>query len=103
MDGEGVEFTRFRGAWGNMYTHRMAGVVERSRIDGQGRVVVPARVRAEAGLMPGTSLAVRTSRGRVILESLDSIERKMWRLAERSGGGDATTDLLEDRRRESRS
>lgn len=78
----------------------MADLVERSHVDGQGRVVVPARVRAAAGLTPGTPVAVRESRGRVILEPLESIERKMWRAAARSRKGDATAELLADRRRE---
>lgn len=78
----------------------MSRFAERSQIDGQGRVVVPARVRAETGLAPGTSLAVRASRGRVILEPLDSIEHKMWSQAEKSRPGDATAELLDDRRRE---
>lgn len=78
----------------------MRDVVERSRLDRQGRLVVPARVRAAAGLTPGTALAVRASHGRVIVESLDAIERKMWRAAARTRAGDATAELLQDRRRE---
>ena len=80
--------------------HEMRNVVERSRLDRQGRLVVPARVRAAAGLTPGTALAVRVSHGRVIVEPLDSIERKMWRAAARARPGDATAELLEERRRE---
>jgi AbrB family looped-hinge helix DNA binding protein len=69
-------------------------------LDRQGRLVIPARVRAEAGLALGSTLAIRASHGRVIVEPLDSIERKMWRAASRGRKGDATADLLDDRRRE---
>lgn len=80
--------------------HDMRDLVERSRLDRQGRLVVPARLRAAAGLTPGTVLAVRASRGRLIVEPLDVIERTMWRAAARARPGDATAELLEDRRRE---
>lgn len=43
---------------------------------------------------------MRASHGRVIVEPLDAIERKMWRAAARARPGDATSELLEDRRRE---
>jgi hypothetical protein len=36
----------------------------------------------------------------VIVETLDAIERKMWRAAERARSGDATAELLQDRRLE---
>ncbi len=62
--------------------------------------MIPARVRAAAGLTPGSLLGVRASNGRVIVEPLDAIERKMWRAAARARPGDATSDLLDDRRRE---
>jgi AbrB family looped-hinge helix DNA binding protein len=78
----------------------MADVVNRSRLDRQGRLVIPASVRAAAGLAPGTTLAVRASHGRVIVEPLDAIEGKMWRAAARARSGDATAELLEERRRE---
>jgi AbrB family looped-hinge helix DNA binding protein len=78
----------------------MRNVVDRSRLDRQGRLVIPARVRAAAGLTPGSALAVRASHGRVIVETLDAIERKMWRAAERARSGDATAELLQDRRLE---
>ena len=74
--------------------------MDRSRLDRQGRLVIPARVRAAAGLIPGSALAVRASHGRVIVEPLESIERKMWRAAARARPGDATSELLEDRRLE---
>jgi len=82
------------------FHHEVRDVVERSRLDRQGRIVVPARVRAAAGLTPGTVLAVRASRGRLIVEPLDVIERTMWRAAARARRGNATAELLEDRRRE---
>jgi AbrB family looped-hinge helix DNA binding protein len=78
----------------------MADVVDRTRLDRQGRLVIPARVRAAAGLTSGMPLAVRASHGRVIVEPLDAIERRMWRAAARSRTGDATSELLEDRRQE---
>ena len=62
--------------------------------------MIPARVRAAAGLTPGSALAVRASHGRVIVEPLESIERKMWRAAARARAGDATSELLDDRRLE---
>jgi len=78
----------------------MGTVVDRTRLDRQGRLVIPAKVRAAAGLIPGSPLGVRASHGRVIVEPLDAIERKMWRAAARARPGDATSELLEDRRRE---
>lgn len=78
----------------------MANMVDRTQLDRQGRLVIPARIRAAAGLAPGDPLAVRASHGRVIVEPLDAIERKMWRAAARARPGDATAELLEDRRRE---
>ena len=42
----------------------MANVVGRSTLDRQGRLVIPARVRAAAGLSPGSPLGVRASHGR---------------------------------------
>lgn len=79
----------------------MGTVVDRTRLDRQGRLVIPAKVRAAAGLTPGSPLGVRASHGRVIVEPLDAIERKMWRAAARARSGDATSELLEDRRSES--
>ena len=81
----------------------MRNVVDRTRLDRQGRLVIPARVRAAAGLTPGSPLAVRASHGRVIVEPLDTIERTMWRAAARARPGDATAELLEERRREAES
>lgn len=81
----------------------MRNVVDRTRLDRQGRLVIPARVRAAAGLTSGSPLAVRASHGRVIVEPLDTIERKMWWAAARARPGDATAELLEERRREAKS
>ena len=81
----------------------MRNVVDRTRLDRQGRLVIPARVRAAAGLTPGSPLAVRASHGRVIVEPMDTIERTMWRAAARARPGDATAELLEERRREAES
>lgn len=75
-------------------------VVETTQLDRQGRVVVPARVRAAAGIAPGSRVAARASRGRVILESLDAIEQRLWNTAAHARSGDATAELLADRRRE---
>lgn len=83
-----------------IFHHAVANMVDRTQLDRQGRLVIPARIRAAAGLAPGKPLAVRTSHGRVIVEPLDAIERKMWRAAARARAGDATAELLEDRRRE---
>lgn len=46
---------------------------------------------------------MRASHGRVIVEPLDTIERKMWRAAARARPGDAASELLEERRREAES
>ena len=81
----------------------MRNAVDRTRLDRQGRLVIPARVRADAGLTPGSPLAVRASHGRVIVEPLDTIERTMWRTAARARPGDATAELLEERLREAES
>lgn len=43
--------------------------MERARVDGQGRVVVPARARRLLGLRPGTELLVDVEDGRVVYQT----------------------------------
>lgn len=46
-------------------------------IGGQGRIVLPARVRSELGLQPGDVLVVSTEAGRLILEPRQAAARRL--------------------------
>lgn len=69
----------------------------------QGRIVVPARVRRELGLVEGSTLAIRTDGHRVILEPRDEVLRRVRKRYVRARGGSRLSDeLIADRRREAR-
>jgi AbrB family looped-hinge helix DNA binding protein len=67
----------------------------------KGQLVIPASVREELGIEPGTRVAVRVEGGQVILDP-QNIEAKLRRIRSMRGytaGGPSGTDiLLEDRR-----
>jgi AbrB family looped-hinge helix DNA binding protein len=67
----------------------------------KGQLVIPAAIRQQLGIRPGTRVAVRVDGGQMILDP-QSIEAKLRRIRAMRGytaGGPSGTDiLLEDRR-----
>ena len=67
----------------------------------KGQLVIPASIREELGIEPGTRIAVRVDGGQLILNP-QSIEAKLRQIKAMRGytaGGPSGTDiLLEDRR-----
>jgi len=72
-------------------------------VSSKGQMVIPAAIREELGITPGTRIAVRIEGGRVIIdpETVASKLRKIKALRGLTAGGPSMTDaLLEDRKRE---
>ena len=71
------------------------------RFGAQGRLVVPAALRDALGFKPGDSLVVRVQEGRLVVESRESVVR---RIQERFGlpGRNVVDEFIADRRREAR-
>ncbi|HEY1896929.1 MAG TPA: AbrB/MazE/SpoVT family DNA-binding domain-containing protein [Terracidiphilus sp.] len=73
------------------------------RVSSKGQMVIPAAIREELGILPGTRVAVHVEGTRVILEA-DTLAAKLRRIDEMqgctAGHGSGTELLLEDRRRE---
>jgi AbrB family looped-hinge helix DNA binding protein len=69
----------------------------------QGRIVIPARIRRELGLGEGSSLAVRTEGGRLILEPREEVLRRVrGRYARVAGKKRLSEELIRERRTEAR-
>jgi AbrB family looped-hinge helix DNA binding protein len=70
-------------------------------VSSKGQLVIPASIREELGIEPGTRVAIRVDGGQVILDP-QSIDAKLRRIKSMRGytaGGPSGTDiLLEDRR-----
>jgi AbrB family looped-hinge helix DNA binding protein len=67
----------------------------------QGRLVIPASVRREAGISPGDHLVVRTRDGQVIIESRENVERRMRaRFAHIPASVSLVDELIAERQRE---
>ena len=70
-------------------------------VSSKGQLVIPASIREELGIKPGTRVAIRVDGGQVILDP-QSIDAKLRRIKSMRGytaGGPSGTDiLLEDRR-----
>jgi AbrB family looped-hinge helix DNA binding protein len=69
----------------------------------KGQMVIPAAIRDELGIEPGTRVAVRVEDGRMIVDP-QSLAAKLRRIDQlkgiTAGGPSMTRALLEDRRRE---
>ncbi len=71
------------------------------RFGEQGRLVVPGRLREALGFEPGDPLVVRVQDGRLVVESRESVVR---RIQERfaTPGRSLVDELIAERRREAR-
>lgn len=72
-------------------------------ISTKGQMVIPAAIREELGIEPGTRVAVRIEGGRMIVDpqSLEAKLRLIKAMRGYTAGGPSMTDaLLEERRRE---
>jgi AbrB family looped-hinge helix DNA binding protein len=72
-------------------------------VNDQGRVTIPAQIRQELGLAPGSRLVAYVEDGRLVLEErrhlLTRIQDVVARKAEASGAtGSAVDELIADRR-----
>jgi AbrB family looped-hinge helix DNA binding protein len=72
-------------------------------VSSKGQLVIPAAIRDELGIGPGTRIGLRLEGTRLILEP-DTLAAKLRRIEEMrgctAGHGSGTELLLEDRRRE---
>ena len=73
-------------------------------VNPQGRVLIPAQVRREAGIAPGSTLIVHVEDGRVVLETREQLIERMRREVAETWQGDpprsAADELIADRRAE---
>jgi AbrB family looped-hinge helix DNA binding protein len=70
-------------------------------VSSKGQLVIPASIREELGIEPGTRVAIRVDGGQVILDpqSIDAKLRRIKSIRGYTAGGPSGTDiLLEDRR-----
>lgn len=71
------------------------------RVGPQGRVVIPASIRTELGIIPGEKLVARVDGGRVVLEKREKVLRRV-RNRFRSVPSDVSLadELIRERREE---
>ena len=71
-------------------------------ISAQGRVSIPARIRRELGLDPGTPLVTYVEDGRVVLETREHLIRRIQATAtaDRPAGECVVDELIAERRLE---
>ena len=72
------------------------------RLGPQGRLVVPADLRRELGLVEGTEMAIRSDGHRLILEPRSEVLRRLRRRFAAAGDASLVDDLAADRVREAR-
>jgi AbrB family looped-hinge helix DNA binding protein len=63
----------------------------------KGQLVIPADVRAELGIQPGSRVALTVENARIILQPVN--ERLVQRLRGRFAGGPSLSDELQQQRR----
>jgi len=56
------------------------------RITSKGQVTIPARIREEAGLLPGTEVEFELERGRAVIKKVAGARRRGRRLVEAMKG-----------------
>lgn len=62
------------------------------KVDAKGRLLLPAAVRAAAGLVPGSRVRGRVEHGRIVVEVPETVQERIWARARRS-----RTPTAEDR------
>jgi AbrB family looped-hinge helix DNA binding protein len=76
-------------------------VAFRMRLNGQGRLVIPAELRAASGIKPGSDVVLEAHEGEVRIRSVDAaltrVQAKYKRLAQ---GRNVVEELLAERREE---
>jgi AbrB family looped-hinge helix DNA binding protein len=74
-----------------------------AKLSTKGQLVIPAKIREELGVEPGTRFAIHQLNGRLILDP-QNLEAKLRRIKAMrgytAGGRSGTEILLEDRRQE---
>jgi AbrB family looped-hinge helix DNA binding protein len=77
-------------------------MVRRTRINQQGRIVIPAECRAAAGLKPGDELLIETvGEGELRLRTKEQALREAQQIVARySSGRDLVAELIAERREE---
>lgn len=64
------------------------------RVGEKGRVVLPAAVRRAAGILEGAEVVARTDgEGRIVIETVESIKRRVRGFAPEPSGADSTEDV----------
>ncbi len=72
----------------------------KSKLNANGRIVIPAAVRHELGLEPGTELTVSAEDGRVVLETRENLLRRIQAEVKAAAGDRSLVDeLIAERRR----
>jgi AbrB family looped-hinge helix DNA binding protein len=71
-------------------------------VNGQGRVTIPAQLRRELGIEPGSPMIAYVDDGRLILEPRAHLIARIQRSARatRTGYGSVVDELIADRRAE---
>jgi AbrB family looped-hinge helix DNA binding protein len=71
-------------------------------VNGQGRVTIPAQLRRELGIEPGSPMIAYVDDGRLILEPRAHLIARIQRSARasRTGHGSVVDELIADRRAE---
>lgn len=73
------------------------------KVNTEGQIEIPAVIRRQLGIEPGTEIAVSLEGSRVVLDA-DTVAAKLRRIAEvrgsTAGHGSGTDLLLEERRQE---
>jgi AbrB family looped-hinge helix DNA binding protein len=74
-----------------------------AKLSTKGQLVIPAKIREELGIAPGTQFAIYQINGRLVLDP-QNLEAKLRRIKAMrgytAGGRSGTEILLEDRRQE---
>jgi AbrB family looped-hinge helix DNA binding protein len=67
-----------------------------TELGAKGRLVIPAQARAEANLKIGQPVVVRADgEGRIMIESLEAVQARVWAAAPSLATSDASGDIRE--------